>query len=475
MLKKIKLKNFMSHKSSELELASGVNVLTGPNNSGKSAVVSALQMLTELPSKEGTYMIRHGETETQVIVETCDGNEIIWGRKKSSSYLIINGEKHTRLSNNQEHFLNELHKVLKLPQVQNKDETFDIHFASQKQPIFLLNEPPARAATFFSTSSDAGRLVEVRELFKTKIAKSKEKQKTLINKRLSLQQEIEKFAPLYDLEKVIIKLKTEFDDLTKQYDNINEGFKLLTAIKKYDQEHALLSLKFELITQVNQPPVVKNIVEIETTTSQIRTLMAEQKKLVKFHMVLANLMLHHPLEEIKDLSKTLQCIKNQKIEENNLSRKHKVLEKLEQKPLIADFLQLKDLIVLLINHSQAQNQKFCISHTLLQLSQPPVINDYYRLEAMVIDLRKTQNDLDRYHKKCKTVSQLDSPLITESSTQLEDHLKKYKLYKLQLQSCYEKSHTASSALQVWILEHPSCPTCGASLNTEHLSGAHHHG
>jgi exonuclease SbcC len=41
MIKRPKISDYMAHKETELELGPGVTVLTGPNNSGKSAVVEA--------------------------------------------------------------------------------------------------------------------------------------------------------------------------------------------------------------------------------------------------------------------------------------------------------------------------------------------------------------------------------------------------------------------------------------------------
>ena len=57
LLRRIRLRNFMSHVDTELELADGVNVIVGPNNCGKSAIVSALSVLATNAS--GDYMVRH--------------------------------------------------------------------------------------------------------------------------------------------------------------------------------------------------------------------------------------------------------------------------------------------------------------------------------------------------------------------------------------------------------------------------------
>ena len=45
MIKELNIVNFQSHKSTELELAPGVNIIVGPSDSGKSAIIRALRWL----------------------------------------------------------------------------------------------------------------------------------------------------------------------------------------------------------------------------------------------------------------------------------------------------------------------------------------------------------------------------------------------------------------------------------------------
>ena len=380
----------MSHKDSELELCSGVNVLTGPNNSGKSAIVTALQLLTELPTREGTYMIRHGEKEAEVTVETSEGDVITWGRKEASSYLVINGERHSRLSNNQEHFLNELHKVLKLPQVKNKDEAFDIHFASQKQPIFLLDDPPSRAATFFSVSSDAGRLVEVRDLFKSKINKAKEKRNALDRKQIGLKHELEKLAPLKGLEGAIAALKVEFDTLIKESGKVTAGFELFEIFKKSWRENNKLHIKNEIHSLVIPPPNLEDVALLELTIIEMKALHTKQERLKQDLMALENLKAPLELENIQFLQSSIDS---------------------------------------LVNFSKAKEEKSRTLDIILKLALPPEMVD------------------------CSL---------------LEEHMKNYKLYEEAKKTLSLKVEKAAAALKKWIQENPTCPTCGASLNEEHL-------
>jgi recombinational DNA repair ATPase RecF len=72
MISRIELYNFMSHAHTVIEPAAGLTVLVGPNNCGKSAIVSALQILCE--NDKGDYMVRHGEDECRIVLVTDDGH-----------------------------------------------------------------------------------------------------------------------------------------------------------------------------------------------------------------------------------------------------------------------------------------------------------------------------------------------------------------------------------------------------------------
>ena len=145
MIRKITLENYMSHALTEIEPAAGLTVLIGPNNCGKSAVVSALETLARNTS--GDFMVRHGAREARVTVETDDGHTFTWRRKTSGSpSYVIDGREVHRLNRD---VPEDLHQLLKLPEVKfGEKDVFDIHFAEQKSPIFLLNESEAARPCF---------------------------------------------------------------------------------------------------------------------------------------------------------------------------------------------------------------------------------------------------------------------------------------------------------------------------------------
>src|ERR1700684_329073 len=110
MITRIELTNFMSHGHTVIEPAAGLTVLVGPNNWGKSSIVAALQILCH--NENSTYVVRHGERECSVKVETDDGHAVEWCRKNDSPRYVVNGELFDRLGG---HVPEAVHQALRMP------------------------------------------------------------------------------------------------------------------------------------------------------------------------------------------------------------------------------------------------------------------------------------------------------------------------------------------------------------------------
>src|SRR5205823_6182030 len=121
----------MSHAETVIELAAGLTVLVGPNNCGKSAVVSALEAVVR--NQAGDFMIRHGAKGAEVGVETAEGHEVVWRRKRAVTYTV-DGVEHARVGTR---VPDEVEERLRMPLVGGDDGRgeFDVHFARQNRPI----------------------------------------------------------------------------------------------------------------------------------------------------------------------------------------------------------------------------------------------------------------------------------------------------------------------------------------------------
>ena len=209
MITRIELKNFMSHEHTVIEPAAGLTVLVGPNNCGKSAVVAALQILSS--NENSTYVLRHGAKECSVKIETDDGHAIEWRRKNSPSY-VVDGKTFDRLRGSG--LPDELHAALRLPKVEAGDSTdFDVHFGTQKSPIFLLGGSPANAARFFASSSDAIRLVEMQKRHKDKLVIAQREKIRLEAEAKKVNAALGTLEPVVDIEQRLVAARNAYDGL----------------------------------------------------------------------------------------------------------------------------------------------------------------------------------------------------------------------------------------------------------------------
>ena len=168
MIRRIVLENYMSHGRTVIEPAAGLTVLVGPNNCGKSAIIHALQTLCY--NKPNEFAIRHDQKEASIEVETQDGHVLKWRRRRSGAVSYeIDGQPIHRLG--QGGVPDGLHALLRMPRIESADgqAVFLVHFGLQKSPVFLLDDPPTRAATFFASSSDAERLLQMQRRHREKV------------------------------------------------------------------------------------------------------------------------------------------------------------------------------------------------------------------------------------------------------------------------------------------------------------------
>ncbi len=202
MIKKIIINNFMAHEHTELELGSGLTILTGGNNTGKSAVVEALRCLATNPVP--SHNIRHGAKEARVCVELDDGTRVVWVRKKRSSGYELwkpgaeEPEEYWKFGRTPP---DDIRAALRLDLVElESGDPVDIHVGNQREPVFLLNKPASNAAAFFAASTESAHLLAMQNLLKRQTTDAKRQARDLEGQVERIEGVIDRLAPLPDIE-----------------------------------------------------------------------------------------------------------------------------------------------------------------------------------------------------------------------------------------------------------------------------------
>ena len=182
MIKKLLLENFMAHSRTEIEFGDEVTVLTGANNSGKSALVEGLRCLATNPAPR--HVIRHGEKSARVEVTLGDDTRVAWVRKKLSAIYEVYApgaeepEVYAKFGRKPpEDVLGLL--ALNLLELETGQD-IDVHIGNQREPVFLLNEPSSAQAAFLAASTESAHLLAMQNALKTRVRTAKNEQKQVL-------------------------------------------------------------------------------------------------------------------------------------------------------------------------------------------------------------------------------------------------------------------------------------------------------
>ena len=137
MIEAVEIENFQSHKGTNIELSSGLNVIKGRSHSGKSSVMRAIRWVL-LNQPRGTHFVSHfkgNKEQTSVGLEFPSGAYVIRERKGTTvnGYSSSAGDFEAMRSDVPE----EIESVTQMNQ---------INVQMQGDPYFMLSLTPGKVA-----------------------------------------------------------------------------------------------------------------------------------------------------------------------------------------------------------------------------------------------------------------------------------------------------------------------------------------
>ena len=225
IIKILEIENFQSHVYTRLEMCPSLNVIVGPSDQGKSAIIRALRWLF-YNEPRGTDFFRMDSTNCRVTVQLNTGEIITRERTSSRNRYIYRSSKGEEALF--EGFGNsvpwEVAKILQMPKiVLDKDTETTLNIGSQLEAPFLLNESGNLRAKMI------GRLTGVHIID----AAIRETARDLLNQ----QQEEKRLAS--ELEEIIQELDS-YNYLGDLLDNIGQKERLLEKIMIFYNQMGLL-------------------------------------------------------------------------------------------------------------------------------------------------------------------------------------------------------------------------------------------
>ena len=263
-IKTIELFNFMNHVNTKIDLADGINLVTGSSDNGKSAIMRALYSV--FLDKHDSGWIRDGEKEYTVKITFVNGDtfERTKGKKNILTMTPFGGETKTAQSYGKD-----------MPEDYRKflgyiPETSDgpLPFSLQKKDVFLVDKKELSLGQEISVLLQVDDLEKGASNLKKEITKYNTQTKELQSDKQKLETELEQFDDLdrklklvEDLDE-ILSVHKELSDLMHRKqstlitcrDIYNEVVNITTKLKQVKNVYKLLST--ELLEIENQQLIV---------------------------------------------------------------------------------------------------------------------------------------------------------------------------------------------------------------------------
>ncbi len=277
-LKTVVLENFQSHKYTSIDFDQGLNVILGPSDSGKTALIRGIKWaLYNEPS--GDYFVREGEREASVTLVFSDNTKVQRIRSKSKNTYILykkNGDevKYEGFGTNvPDEIVEEIGiKKIKL----DSEATNAINIGEQLEGSFLLSEKTSTRAgaigrligvnliddALKETLKDTRNLSNSRKITENRITKIEEELKEFeyldqLEMKLKKSEEIRDI--LYKKKKRkenLLSLNDKYKFISNELKVINEQLLKLSNIEKVDPivkglENNIISFKYYSIKKVH--------------------------------------------------------------------------------------------------------------------------------------------------------------------------------------------------------------------------------
>lgn len=136
MIKSLHLKGLQSHSDSTVEFTSGVNVILGETNAGKTALIRALQWIFQ-NRPLGTGLTQQGSKECIATVETDRGTASRVRKKGFNGYIVGESE------------FKEIGSSIP-PELVSVLDIRDVNLQEQLQPHFLITQPAGQISKYVS-------------------------------------------------------------------------------------------------------------------------------------------------------------------------------------------------------------------------------------------------------------------------------------------------------------------------------------
>jgi len=267
---RVHVKNFQSIAQSTVDI-DGLTVVTGPNNSGKTALMRAIRGV--FTNAKGSNFVRHGTDACEVTVEFPDGNVVTWEKGKTLNRYTVNGKLLDKVGQG----VPDEVEALGIVAIQAGNQTVWPQIAPQfTGQVFLLDQAGSVVA---ESLADVERVGKLSRALKTADSDRRQVASELKVRRAdqkALVTEMAAFDGLDDAVTEITAVEQDADDLKASLDRLTQLDALSTRLTDYQQQVD----KLAGIRSVDVPPATQHA-DIVQTGDRLATLSSLRDRLTK--------------------------------------------------------------------------------------------------------------------------------------------------------------------------------------------------
>ena len=416
MIKRIKIKDYMAHKDTELELGPGVTVLTGPNNSGKSAIVEALRSVAQNPPPH--HIIRHGASQAVVRVELDSGEAVEWVRSKGNTVYRLYKAAQDSVESGEEPEVyakfgrippEDIRSLLRLDLVETESGAVDIHIGNQRYPIFLLDQTGSQAASFFAASTEAEYLLRIQQALKTKTDRARSKRKELLQECTNLETGLESYLPLTDLELELSVAEARHARLVA----LQEALPRLQRTLKVLEETGLLYAGKEnasaLLKELALPPQIAETKGLELTLRDLAGVLSQSEVVAARAAALTPLSGPPSPADTTHLNTLIKAWEGDQTALSGRRLAAEALEILEAPPALHEVKRVEDLVRHLERTQFNHNRSVAAGSALENVMAPPEPPLAASLQTLIGQLRAAARSVELCSARGETLEALPDP------------------------------------------------------------------
>ncbi len=249
-IKKIIIDNFQSHEHTEIEFGPGLNVIVGPSDYGKSAVVRALRWVL-YNEPRGSSFIRAGARVCKVTIELNDGTLITRLRSTAgkNQYLLRKPGKEELVF---EGFGNEIPaEIIQASGVRkifiDENNKVELNFGTQLEGPFLLAENGSVRAKVIGQLGGVHIIDLAQRSVNTDLRRLSEQEKRCQEELEQITEALTAYDHLPELEKRIEQIEL----LLQRIENISQMIEELTSLKsEWEENKAELAKKQKVLAAI---------------------------------------------------------------------------------------------------------------------------------------------------------------------------------------------------------------------------------